>query len=280
MPLVTEQQAHAPQLLSLRSSAQELQLLQPVLLETETETPPARSLRPPACCSCRKPGSLNEDPGQPKTNTRFDLGSAKDSGLSLLPQREAGPQGRGRMLRQGGGAGGTPASPGPRWAGKRARELSPPGSPGVRGKSPSLTRANCRIRMCDLVPPPGVKPLSSTVEAWSPNHRSTSEDHCSMSGCILQDDQKKPWKVSFSTASSGQLRLGSWFESEHKFQSLRQQAVFQDCSSPRGLWMPELANLLREFCVVSGGGFLSPGVQSHILSVQSPLLFSDLNPLT
>ena len=68
IPLVAEQQAHAPQLLSLRSSAQELRLLQPVLLEAETREATSEKPAPHSSLQLEKAGSHNEDPGQPKTN--------------------------------------------------------------------------------------------------------------------------------------------------------------------------------------------------------------------
>ncbi|KAI4563402.1 hypothetical protein MJT46_011011 [Ovis ammon polii x Ovis aries] len=49
--------------------------------------------------------------------------------------------------------------------------------------------------MSDLVPPPGIKPLPFAVEARSPDHWGISSDDCSVSGYILQDDWKSPWKL-------------------------------------------------------------------------------------
>ena len=68
IPLVAEQQAHAPQLLSSRSSARELRLLRPVRPEAETREATSERPAPHSSLQLEKAGSHNEDPGQPKTN--------------------------------------------------------------------------------------------------------------------------------------------------------------------------------------------------------------------
>ena len=67
-------QAHAPQLLSLRSRAREPQLLKPTHLEPvlcnkrshRNEKPVHRNKEQPACRNQRKPTHSHEDPTQPK----------------------------------------------------------------------------------------------------------------------------------------------------------------------------------------------------------------------